>query len=171
MKNELTIKKHSSLEKSNEVVNTLEWKAKALEDEGRSVEEGLTDYVGFTIDSLTRSIDAKKFYIDELKALIKKDEEQINLIKTDGVKFLDDLGVERLNGHIVSSVTISKARPAQTKEKQAIKYLLPKAEIEQFLVDTGKAEMQTVSVVMKEIPRKLRVTQRRVKNVEIEEAK
>ncbi len=169
MENELTLKKHSSLEKSIEVVDALEWKMKVLEEQGRPIEESLSDYIGFSLDNLNRSIDAKKFYIDELKALIKKDEEQINLIKTDGVKFLDNLGVDRLNGHIVSSVTISKERPAQTKEKQVLKYLLPKDEIEQFLIDTGKAEMETIITETKDIPRKIRVTQRRVKNIEIVE--
>lgn len=92
-------------------------------------------------------------------------------IKTEGVKFLEQMGVEKLQGHIVSSVTISKAKPSSTKTKEVLKYLVSKEEIEELLVTLGKAEWETVTTTSDEIPQKLRVTARRVKNVEIEDEK
>ncbi len=167
MKNDLTIKKHSSLEKSTNVVDTLNWKLKALEDEARSQEEGICDYIGFTLDNLNQSIDSKKFYITELQQLIKQDSNQIEAIKVDGVKFLESMGVEKLQGHIISSVTISKGKPGTKKQKKKLKYLVPVEEIEELLITLGKAEYETVTTLSDAIPPKLRVTPRRVKNVEV----
>ena len=177
MKNDLSPRKHSSLETNSNIVDTLNWKLKALEDEARPLEEGIADYLGFTLDNLKQSIDSKKFYIEELKKLIKTDEVQIENIKTDevqieniktdGVKFLEQMGVEKLQGHIVSSVTISKAKPSTEKSKRKLKYLVPVEEIEELLITLGKAEYETVTTVSDPIPPKLRVTARRVKNVEV----
>ena len=171
MENNLTIKKHSSLENNSKVVEVLNWKLQALEEEARPLEEGIADYIGFTLDNLKQSISSKKFYIEELQKLIKADEVQMENIKTEGVKFLEQMGVEKLQGHIVSSVTISKAKPSSTKTKEVLKYLVSKEEIEELLVTLGKAEWETVTTTSDEIPQKLRVTARRVKNVEIEDEK
>lgn len=169
MKNDLTLKKHSSLESSSEVVNTLNWKLRALEYEDRPQEEGICDYIGFTLDNLKQSIDSKKFYIKELQQLIKQDTKQIEVIKVDGVEFLEQMGVEKLQGHIVSSVTISKGKDAQEKSKKVFKYLVPVEEIEELLITLGKAERVTVTTMSDPVPKKLRVTARRVKNVEVVE--
>ena len=168
MENNLTIKKHSTLENNSKVVEVLNWKLQALEEEARPLEEGIADYIGFTLDNLKQSVSSKKFYIEELKKLIKADEVQMENIKTEGVKFLEQMGVEKLQGHIVSSVTISKAKPSSTKTKEALKYLVSKEEIEELLVTLGKAEWETVTTTSDETPPKLRVTPRRIKNVEVE---
>jgi hypothetical protein len=169
MENNLTIKKHSSLETNPKVVEVLNWKLQALEEEARPLEEGIADYIGFTLDNLKQSTASKKFYIEELKKLIKADEVQMENIKTEGVKFLEQMGVEKLQGHIVSSVSIAKAKPSTTKTKEVLKYLVPKEEIEELLITLGKAEWETVTTTSDEIPPKLRVTARRVKNVEVVE--
>lgn len=169
MENNLTIKKHSSLENNPKVVEVLNWKLQALKEEERPIEEGIADYIGFSLDNLKQSITSKKFYIEELKKLIRADEVQAEKIKTEGVKFLQQLGVDRLKGHIVSSVTISKAKPSTTKTKEVLRYLVPVEEIEELLVTLGKAEWETVTTTSDEIPPKLRLSQRRVKNVEVVE--
>lgn len=170
MKNELSLKKHSSLERSPDVIDTLNWKLKALEDEERPLEEGIADYIGFSLDNLKQSISSKKFYIEELKKLIGEDEVQIENIKTEGVKFLEQMGVEKLQGHIISSVTISKGKEAQEKSKKRLKYMVPVEEIEELLIILGKAEYETVTTMSDPIPSKLRVIPRRVKNVEVLDA-
>jgi hypothetical protein len=81
---------------------------------------------------------------------------------------LEQLGVEKLKGHIVSSVNISKAKEPSKKEKQVLKYLVSQEEIDELLVTLGKAEWETVESTSDAVPRKLRVTARRVKNVEVE---
>ncbi len=171
MKNDLTPKKTTSLEKNSDVVDTLNWKLKSLEEENRPVEEGISDYIGFALDHLDQSIDSKKFYIKELRQLITQDQKQIEAIKVDGVLFFEQLGVEKLQGNIVSSVTISKGKEAEEKSKKRLKYLVPVEEIEELLITLGKAEYETVTTLSDPTPAKLRVTQRRVKNVEIEEVK
>jgi len=165
---DLITTKHTSLESSPKVVETLHWKMQALKDQERPLEEGISDYIGFTLDNLQQSITSKKFYINELQKLIKADEVQAERIKLDGVQFLEQMGVERLEGHIVSSVTVTKAKAPQTKEKRKLKYLVPVEEIETLLVQLGKAEYETVVTSTKAIPPRLRVTQRQVKNVEVE---
>jgi len=169
MENELIPKHHSSLEVSSDILDTLHWKLESLKKEERSPEEGIADYIGFTLENLKQSIDSKKFYINELKKLIEVDEVQIERIKTDGVKFLEQMGVDRLSGHIVSSVTITKAKPSQTKQKQKLKYLVPLEEIEELLITLRKAEYETVTTTSDPIPQKLRVIQRRIKTAEIVE--
>ena len=167
MENNLTLKKHSTLEDNPKVVEVLNWKLQALEEEARPLEEGIADYIGFTLDNLQQSISSKKFYIEELKKSIKRDEVQTENIKTEGVKFLEQMGVEKLRGHIVSSVFISKGRESQTKEKKKLKYLVPVEEIEELLITLGKAEYETITTETKPIPPKLRLTKRRIKNVEV----
>lgn len=170
MKNELIPKKHTSLEKSPDIVDTLNWKLKALEDEDRPLEESIADYIGFTLGNLQQSISSKKFYIEELKKLIGVDEMQIENIKTDGVKFLEQMGVNKLQGHIVSSITISKGKKAQEKSTRKLKYLVTVEEIEELLITLGKAEYETVTTLSDAIPPKLRVTPRKVKSVEVLDA-
>jgi len=167
MENNLTLKKHSTLEENPKVVEVLNWKLQALEEEDRPLEEGIADYIGFTLDNLQQSISSKKFYIEGLNKLIKKDEVQTENIKTEGVKFLEQMGVDKLRGYIVSSVSISKGKESQRKEKKKLKYLVPVEEIEELLITLGKAEYETVTTETKPIPPKLRVTQRRIKNVEV----
>ncbi len=75
--------------------------------------------------------------------------------------------MEKLQGHIISSVTISKGKPGTKKQKKKLKYLVPVEEIEELLITLGKAEYETVTTLSDAIPPKLRVTPRRVKNVEV----
>ena len=168
MENKIITQIHASLEKSSDVVDTLNWKLTTLKSEDRDIETGITDYIGFSIDNLKQSIDSKKFYIKELQALIKQDTAQIEAIKIDGVDFFDEMGVSKLHGHIVSSISITKAKHAQEKTKEVFKHLVPKDEIEELLITLGKAERVTETSMSESIPAKLRVTARRVKNVEIE---
>ena len=171
MKNDLTITKHSSLETNSDVIDVLNWKLEALKKEERPLEEGIADYIGFTLDNLKQSIASKKFYIEELRKLIKMDDVQTENIKTKGAKFLEQMGVEKLQGHIVSSVSITKGKAHSTKKKQVLKYLVPKEEIEELLITLGKAEYETVESTSDAVPRKLKVIARRVKNVEVAEEK
>ena len=52
MENKLTLQKHSTLENNPKVVEVLNWKLQALEEEARPLEEGIADYIGFTLDNL-----------------------------------------------------------------------------------------------------------------------
>ena len=164
MQNDLTTKK-TSLSTTTDVVETLKWKRERLIEDSKPVQEGLADYIGMT----TESIDSQLGYLKEVKAEIAQREkalkEQKEAILEGSAVFLTDAGVDRLDGTLISSVTVTKEKPATTKEKYTL--LVDKKEAEQYLVDAGLAVMETVEVPATKA--KVRVNKRKIALTEVVE--
>jgi hypothetical protein len=141
--NDLTTKR-TSLSTSTNVVDTLNWKRKQLIEDDKMVAEGLSDYVGLSVNEITSQID----YLKEAKAEITKREKQLKeqkeAILEGTAYFMQDAGIDRLEGIFVSSITLTKAKDDTTKE--VFKLIVPKKESEQFLLDAGLAVMEKVEV-------------------------
>ena len=161
---ELTLKR-TSLSTTTDVVETLSWKLKSLQEDNKPVQEALADYIGLSITEL----DGQLSYIKEVKAEIASREkaikEQKEAILEGAAKFLLDTGIDRLSGVAVSSITITKEKPASTKEKYTL--LVDKKEAEQYLIDAGLAVMETVEVP--ETKAKVRVNKRKIALAEVVE--
>jgi len=164
MRNDLTTKR-TSLSTSSDVINTLEYKMAALQEEDKPVQEGLSDYIALALDEIA----AQEGQIKELEAQIKERKkelkDQTRAIKEDGAKFLLKYGIEKMVGAIVSSVSVRKGKKAGTKK--VFKTELSKKEIEEFLEESGlgyydEVETEATSDV-------LVVNKRRVVTPEIEE--
>ncbi len=165
MKNDLTFRR-TSLSTSADVVNTLEFKMESLQEQGLLVQEGIADYIGLSLNEIDAQLLQLKSVKQEVSEREKALKSQSTLIKEDGVLFLEKFGTEKLEGNIVSSVTIAKGKKASTK--QEFKVLCTKEEMQNFLIDKGLGIM-----IDKEVPAtksKLRVNKRKIALAEVEDA-
>ena len=157
--------KKTSLESSSDISDTLEWKLKTIEEAKLPTETALADYIALGIENLNN----KLFYAQEVKKEYEEDikeiKGQIEHIKIGGAKFLTDTGIEKLEGVICSSITISKEKQAEDIETTEMVFtpLISQAEIEELLIALGKAEMKEVVTTKTTnfIPSKLKINKKR----------
>ena len=163
MKNDLTFHR-TTLSTTTDVVNTLEYKMKSLEEGGLPIKEGLADYMALSIDE----IESQLLQLKAVKAEIAERENalktQSEYIKVECVKFLENYGIEKLEGNIISSVSIQKGKEAGTKK--VFHTDLSKKEIEEMVISAGLGYYETVETEATEP--KLKVNKRRVITPEIE---
>ena len=136
--------KATSLETSTDINSTLAWKINSLIEQDKNISNGLADYFGIglwnldsqlaQLDEVTKEINARK---KDLKA-------QITAIKQEGAYFLESQGIDKLEGVLTSSITITKGKPESTKT--VFKLLVDKKASEAFLVDSGLAVYESVEV-------------------------
>lgn len=134
MKNDLTTKR-TSLSHSTDVVSTLTWKMQTLTEQNLPVQEGIADYIGLAIDE----IEFKENQLKQVKKEISERETELKYqkasIKEGAAVFLEQYGIEKLEGNIISSITINKAKEAGTKK--VFKTELSTKEIQDFLIESG----------------------------------
>lgn len=157
--------KKTSLEVSKDIKDTLDWKIKTIEAKKLPTETAIADYIALGIQNL----DNKLEYIKNTKAELDKDaktiKNQIEHIKIEGAKFLKDAGIEKLDGLICSSITLTneKKETEEYTKKLVFTPLISQAEIEELLIGLGKAEMREVveTKTTNYIPPKLKINPRR----------
>jgi len=156
--------KPTSLETSKDIKECLEWKINSLIEQDKNVSNGLADYFGIGLDNL----DAQLKQLDEVTKEInsrKSDlKAQITAIKQEGALFLESQGIDKLEGVLTSSVTITKGKPETSKVK--FKLLVDKKASEAYLVDGGLAVYESVEVsATKDM---LRINKRKIALAEVE---
>jgi len=106
---DIEVQKETKLEnaKVDEVPAILDYKLK------ETTPEGVVDYIGFAIDSIDDKIERIKDAQARLTMLKKDLDEQKDIIKIGGAKWLEEAGLDKLKGLIVSSITINKPVPSQ----------------------------------------------------------
>lgn len=67
---------------------------------------GVVDYIGFTVDNLNDRLERIKQAEAELKAIKDATNAQIETIKEGAATWLDDAGLDKLQGDRISSVTV-----------------------------------------------------------------
>lgn len=67
---------------------------------------GVVDYVSFAVDNIDAQVHRMKSAIAELQGLCKLAEAQKDLIKVGSALWLEQSGIDKLNGDIVSSMSI-----------------------------------------------------------------
>ena len=169
----MLITKHSNLETTADVKDTLEWKIQTIEDAKLPVDSGLADYIAFSLDNLENQLLQLKSIKTEVSDREKAIKSQIEAIKVDSATFLLEAGLEKIEGVICSSVSVSKGKESEiipTIEKQFIMNI-SQAELEELLIGLGKAEYREVTIekVTNEIPPKIRVNKEKVLVGEIDE--
>ena len=75
--------------------------------------ERVVDYVAFGIDNLDAQLARYKDYKKELDALIKGIEAQKSIVKVETAKWLQESGIDSLNGDLVSSMKVTQAKPKE----------------------------------------------------------
>ena len=155
---------HTSLAKTADAYETLKWKRDTLEAEGRLSEEALADYIALAVtevDGQLYQLKAVKQEIADRERWLKAQKE--NILKG-AAHFIEDQGVDRLEGNIVSSVTVTPPKAATTKKKFVLK--VTKGEMEKFLVEMDLAKYEEVEVP--ETAAKVRINKRKAGSVSVE---
>ena len=165
MENSLTTKR-TSLSTTVNVKETLKWKLERLQEDDTQVAERLADYIGLSV----LEVDAQIAYLKEAKAEISKREkdlkEQKEAILEGSASFLIDMGVDKLEGIFVSSITVTASKEASTKYKYTL--LVDKKEAEQYLLDAGLAVMEGVETPATKS--KVRINKRKIALSEVIDA-
>lgn len=163
---ELNLIKPTSLETTPNVKETLNWKINSLTEQDKNVSNGLADYLYLGVHNIEQQLEQLKQLEDEIKERKASLNDQITAIKTDGASFLLENGIERLDGVLASSVTVTSGKPESVKSK--FKLLVPKKESEQYLVDAGLAVFEVVEVPATKDT--LRINKRKIALAEVESA-
>ena len=157
--------KATSLETSTDINSTLEWKINSLIEQDKNISNGLADYLGIGLGNLDSQLAQLDDVTKEINARKKDLKAQITSIKQEGAYFLESQGIDKLEGVLTSSVTITKGKPESTKT--VFKLLVDKKASEAFLVDSGLAVYESVEVP--ETKDSLRVNKRKVALSEVVE--
>jgi len=157
----MEILKPTNLETSSDITSTLNFKLQAISKRDLPVAVTLADYIALGVKNLEK----KYRYVDDVIKTYQAEKEaikgQIERVKIDGAKFLVENGIERLDGVVCSSITVTKEKPEiiEKTEKREFVPLVSEAEIEELLLSLGKAEIRSIIVekTSKAIPAKLRI--------------
>lgn len=170
-----TVFKHAHVETSKNVQETLAWKMEALKADNLPVDTGLADYVSFAVDNLEGQARQLKAAKDEIARREKAIKDQIESIKVDGAAFLLGEGIDKLDGVICSSVSVTAAKDEKKEEIEFEEFQIniPEDELRDLLIALGKAEMVTKKKekITKAQPAKLRINKRKVQPAEVVEPK
>lgn len=165
--------KHTNLETTQDVKDTLEWKIQEIEKKGLPIDSGLADYIAFSIDNLENQLLQLKLIKNEVADREKAIKSQIEAIKVDGAAFLLGNGLEKLEGVICSSVTVTQGKESEIIPTTETKFVMSitQTELEELLIGLGKAEYKEVITekITNEIPAKIRVNKRKVLIGQIED--
>lgn len=163
--------KHASIETSVNVKETLGWKLENLKAENLPMDTGLADYIAFGTDNLDAQLRQLKAAKDEIAKREKLIKEQKEAISIDGAAFLLENGIDRLDGAICSSVTVTAAKEEKREEieKEIFQINISEQELQDLLIALGKAEMKTITEekITKAQPAKLRINKRKVQPAEV----
>ncbi len=157
--------KKTSLETSTDVVSTLKWKLERLQEEERDPGTGLADYIYLATDSIAAQLEELKSLKKQILDREKQLKEQDTSIKEGTADFLLSMGLDKLDGNLVSSITISKGKPATTKQKFVSN--ISKKEIEELVVKSGMGYYEEVEVPA--TPDVVRVNKRKIALSEVVE--
>ena len=163
MKNDLTFKR-TTLSTTDDVVNTLEYKMNSLQEQNLPLQEGLSDYIGLSLDEIEAQLLQLKAVKQEVSEREKSLKSHSKQIKEEGAKFLENYGIEKMEGNIVSSITITKGKPTSIKQKFVTE--LSKKEIEELIITSGFGYYEDIEVP--ETVDMLRVNKRKVIIPEVE---
>ncbi len=165
--------KHTSLETTKDIGSCLLWKMENIRAEKLPIDTGLADYLAFGINNLDAQLAQLKALKVQATKIEKELKSQIEDIKVDGATFLLENGLDRLDGLICSSVTVTKAKEAVSTETETKEFVMniSQAELEELLIGLGKAEIKTVKAekTSNAIPAKLKINNRKVIVPEVEE--
>jgi len=98
---------------------------------------GLTDYIGFTLESMQDQRERIKFAIADLQMLLKATDGQEKIIKAEVRNLLESNGIDSIKGDRISSITLFNPAP---KKKVSI------IDKEAVLQEYGKLTVDTTAL-------------------------
>ena len=116
------------------------------------------------MDELEAQLAQLKAVKSEIADREKTIKSQKEAILEDAARFITDMGIDRLDGTIVSSVTVTEAKEPTVGQK--LELTVSKKEADEFLLNAGLAVM--VDIEKKGSPAKVRINKRKVIVPEVE---
>ena len=136
--------KKTRLSKTNDVVDTLNYKMLSLQEQDVDVQTRLADYIYRGVSEVDNDLLQLKALKDEIKEREAHLKAQKASILSGSASFLLSNGIDKLEGNLVSSVTVNKGKDETTK--QVFTLLVTKKESESFMIEAGIAVMTDVEV-------------------------
>ena len=156
--------KKTSLSKTNDVVDTLNFKMMSLQEQNADVQTRLADYIYRGVSEVDNDLLQLKSLKDEIKERETFLKAQKQSILEGSASFLISNCLDRLDGNLVSSVTVTHGKDETVK--QVFTLLVTKKESEEFLINAGLAVMAD-----KEVPKThntVRINKRKVGTVTVD---
>jgi|LGOV01.1.fsa_nt_gb hypothetical protein len=129
--------------------------------------ESLVDYVGFSIGNIEDAIAKMDKATAELKQMKANANSQIEMIKTQSAQWLSDVGISRLNGLIISSITINTPQPSyeveisdETQLQDFQKFTIDKTKVKNALLNGEEIKGAKLITVVKN--QTLKINKKRV---------
>lgn len=158
---------HTSIEVSDNVMDTIKWKLDSIKDKELPIESGIADYIALGISNLDKQISQMDHVAKEIadrKAVLKA--QKIKVLEG-AAEFMNEFGADKLQGVFCSSVTVTKFKKAVESEKQVFRLTCTRDEMEKHLYDAGLAVYDTVPTFKEAVPSRAKVNKRKVENVEV----
>ena len=169
----MKLTKHTSLETSTEITDTLQWKLDNIGDKDK--EAVLADYIALAVDNLTNKKDYLKSLGNEIRAETKRIDRQILSIKQGAGEFLLDNGIVKLSGGYVSSITVSYPKEATVTKTTTEKIVVTatKEQVNEALIALGFAEVKQIETekAIEAKPATIRINKRKIAIPEVVESK
>ena len=144
----MLIKKETSLEiQSQDTKETLNWKLEQLTNNNLPVEQGMADYIYFGVSNIDAKIKQLKDYKDEILKEVKNLEEYKSTVSEEIAEWIQEQGIDKLNGLECSSITINKGSEKKEETSESVKFVLDidNDRMEKFLVENGLAHYEKVT--------------------------
>ena len=109
--------KRTSLETSESVADTLNWKLEQIKEKNLPIESGLADYIAFGTQNIDADIEQLSNYKAQLDAEIKKKKAHKAKVLEEVATWLQGQGIDKLKGVSCSSITITAAKEATEAKK------------------------------------------------------
>ena len=144
----MLIKKETSLEmQSQDTKETLNWKLGQLTSNNLPVEQGMADYIYFGVSNIDAKIKQLKAYKDEILKEVKNLETYKSTASEEIAEWIQDQGVDKLNGLECSSITISKGSEEIEETIETVKFVLDvdNDRMEKYLVENSLAHYEKIA--------------------------
>lgn len=128
------------------------------------------DYIGLAADHIQAKRNDIKNAIAQLRQIDQEEEARLELIKEQCAEWLEETGLEKLEGHIVSSITVNSPKPKEDliiDDEEAcfnaghIKTVLDKASVKKALQNGEDVEGARLEVT--HVASKIKINKKRTK--------
>lgn len=162
-KNELIKSNLSLVSRNISVIDALNSKMQEIQENNQPVEM-FTDFVASELDLLEQKKEQLKNYKEIITKQIKDLEMYEKEAKEDVATYLAESGIDKLEGIVTSSMTISKGSSASEEIKTKIVRLpiYSKADEEEALIDAGICEYKDEIITKEAKNASVRINKRRV---------
>ena len=142
----MELEKTTSLAKvDTSVSDVLNWKLEEIRNKNLPIEQGLADYISLSVNSIDEKIKQLDSYKNDIVKAIGEMKAHKDNVSTECAEWLNNQGIDKLNGFSCSSITITKEKEAEEVKVIEKVLILDESQetINDFLVEEGYAHYET----------------------------